>query len=247
VASQTAAVAAAIRMRGVGLVSPAGEVILRDLDWEVDEGAIAVVVGPSGAGKSRLLRLINRLDEPSAGELDILGRPQVEWEVGALRRAIGWVPQRPSLADGTGADNLDLPVRLGLVADRSGVGRAAAIAGLDDALLARPVTQLSGGERHRVALARALVLEPRVLLLDEPSSALHGAAAAGVLGAVKDWCASRRVTMCVVTHRIDDLDTLGGQLVVLEAGRIARRGPAAELVAEPAIRHLMTGREEAPA
>lgn len=233
-------------MRGVGLVSPAGEVILRDLDWELDEGAIAVVVGPSGAGKSRFLRLINRLDEPSAGELEILGRPQSEWEVGALRRAVGWVPQRPALAGRTGADNLALPVRLGLVADRTRAATAAAVAGLDEALLARPITQLSGGERHRVALARALVLEPRILLLDEPSSALHGAAAAEVLGAVKDWCAGRGGAMCVVTHRIDDLDTLGGEVVVLEAGRISRRGPAAELVAEPAVRHLMTGREEVP-
>lgn len=233
-------------MRGVGLVSPAGETILRDLDWELDEGAVAVVVGPSGAGKSRFLRLVNRLDEPGAGELEILGRPQSAWEVGALRRAVGWVPQRPALAGGTGADNLELPVRLGLVGDHDRVAAAAAVAGLDDALLARPVTQLSGGERHRVALARALVLEPRILLLDEPSSALHGAAAATVLGAVKDWCASRRVAMCVVTHRIDDLDTLGGEVVVLEAGRITRRGPAAALVAEPAVRHLMTGREEAP-
>ena len=235
-------------MRGVGLRSDDGNAILHDVDWEVPVGAVAVLVGSSGAGKSRLLRLVNRLDEPDGGTVEVLGRPQRSWDVGELRRAVGWVPQRPALVGGTAGDNLDLPARLGLIdASAERRRRVCALVGLGGELLSRPVGQLSGGERQRVALARALLLEPRVLLLDEPSSALHGAAAAEVLSAVKAWAAERDVTLAVVTHRLEDVTTLGGDLVVVEAGTVARRGPAAELSGDPEVRRLMTGRAEVPA
>ena len=83
----------AVELQDVQLTSNAGENILADISWHVDNGAIAAVIGPSGSGKTRLLRLLNRLDEPTAGAIRIFGKGLADWHPGELRRTVGWAEQ----------------------------------------------------------------------------------------------------------------------------------------------------------
>jgi len=229
------------------LQSLAGEQILTGISWALDQRAVAAVIGPSGSGKSRLLRLLNRLDEPTGGQVRMLGRALDEWVPRELRAAVGWVPQRPALSAGTGRDNLELPRRLGLV-DAETFGerceRAVEVAGASEQMLARSVTKLSGGERQRIAVARALVLSPRVLLLDEPTSSLDGAGAAALLARLRAWAADAGATLVVVTHRLVDVRALAGELLMLDGGRVVRSGNAEQLLDGAdgdRIRALMAG------
>jgi putative ABC transport system ATP-binding protein len=127
-----------------------GALVLDALTFALDEGATCVA-GPSGAGKSTLLRLLNRLADPGRGSVRYRGRDVREYDVLALRREVGLVPQLPALLDG-----------------------------LDDSFADRPARRLSVGEQQRVMLARALALEPKVLLLDEPTAALDERSKAAV-------------------------------------------------------------------
>jgi ABC-type methionine transport system ATPase subunit len=238
----------AVRLRGATLRSPSGQSILSGVDWQVDAGGVGVVIGHSGSGKSRMLRLLNRLDEATGGEVELFGQPVADWSPGELRRRVGWVPQRPALGAAGARAAFEIPVELGVVgagelAERR--DRVLAVAGIDDRLLDRSVAALSGGERLRIGLARALLLEPELLLLDEPTSALDGARGAAVLTAVLDWAGERGATLVVATHRIEDVRRLGGELLVLTDGRVDRSGSTAELIDEPAVRELLTGRAEA--
>lgn len=223
---------AAVELRGAA-AGPAGAPVVAGVTWRVPAGGVGVIVGPSGSGKSRLLRLLNRLDEPAAGHVSVLGRPIADWPPRALRRAVGWVPQRPVLSEGTARDQLALPARLGVVAAGDAAARArdaARIAGVADELLARPVSVLSGGERTRVAIARALVLDPRVLALDEPTSGLDGASAAALLARLDQWRRTRGAALVVVTHRLADVRALGGQLLLVDGGGVALAGDTAAVL-----------------
>ena len=148
--------------------------MLRDLSATIPAGA-SCVAGPSGSGKSTLLRLLNRLADPDAGVVRYRGRDVREYDPLALRREVCLVPQLPALLEGTVADN----VALRRAARRPRCRRRArcsSCAGLDASFADRDASQLSVGEQQRVMLARALALEPAVLLLDEPTSALDEAA-----------------------------------------------------------------------
>ncbi len=240
----------ALSLRGACVLGTGGAVLLRDVDWQVPAGDVAVIVGRSGSGKSQLLRVFNRLNELASGSLEILGRDVRAWSVAALRRRVGWVPQRPQLGQQTAEQALLLPQQLGLVRPADVETRraeATSIAGLDESLLGRPIGRLSGGERHRVALARALLLAPEVLLLDEPSSALDGESAAAVLTALLEWRERSGATLVVVTHRIEDVRRLGGHMLVLDQGRVVRAGRSTKLLADPEgvdVHVLLTGRTE---
>jgi putative ABC transport system ATP-binding protein len=154
-----------------------GALVLDALTFALDEGATCVA-GPSGAGKSTLLRLLNRLADPGRGSVRYRGRDVREYDVLALRREVGLVPQLPALLDGTVEMNVGFGARLaGRPVDVRG---ALDLAGLDDSFADRPARRLSVGEQQRVMLARALALEPKVLLLDEPTAALDERSKAAV-------------------------------------------------------------------
>ena len=137
-------------------------------------GAITAVVGPSGAGKSTLLRTINRLIDPTAGEVYLDGEPTSRMDPLKLRRRVGMVFQLSALFGATVEEATLYGARLaGRDAD---AGRLLEMAGLDAAFLGKAPQTLSVGEQQRVSIARALALEPQVLLIDEPTSALDEAA-----------------------------------------------------------------------
>ncbi len=229
-------------LRGVSC-SRGGAAVLRDVTLAIPAGAVTALVGPSGAGKTSLLRLLNRLDDPTAGEVSHDGRPLTGYPVRALRRRVGFVFQAPTMFAGTVADNLRAAIALGAAGTRSAAGAApdAALdatvgAALDAAELprdyaARDASQLSGGEKQRVALARALAAGPAVLLLDEPTAALDPETGARLVRTVARLPAERGVDVVMVTHRLGEARDASTMLVALEGGRVLASGPSAELFA----------------
>jgi len=194
-----------------------GAEILRNVDAGMPGGAVTAVVGPSGAGKSTLLRAVNRLIEPTAGEVYLGGEPTSRMDPLRLRRRVGMVFQVPALFGGTVEEAVLYGVRLaGRGAD---AGRLLEMAGLDASFRARAPQDLSVGEQQRVSIARALALEPEALLMDEPTSALDGAARRRIEQLVRELNASLGLTIVVVSHDLDQVERVADRVVVLVGGR----------------------------
>jgi putative ABC transport system ATP-binding protein len=175
---------------------------------------VTAVLGPSGAGKSSLLRLLNRLADADAGTVRFEGRDVRELDPLELRRRACLVPQLPAPVEGTVADNVSLGPRLcGREAD---VGRALEQAGLDGSFADRRPERLSVGEQQRVMLARALALEPEVLLLDEPTAALDEGSRAGVERTLAELARARETSMVLVTHERAQAERLADRVVTMD-------------------------------
>jgi putative ABC transport system ATP-binding protein len=214
-------------LRGVGL-SRGGRAVLEDVSASIHAGATAIV-GPSGSGKSTLLRLLNRLADPSEGEIDYRGRPLVEYEPLALRRQVALVPQLPVLLEGTVCSNLGYAARLaGEELDAPGCLRSA---GLDPEFAGRDVAKLSVGEQQRAMLARALAQRPRVLLLDEPTSALDHAARDAIEAALAELRRELEISIVLVSHDPEQARRLSEWVVRLEAGRVVGCGRLEQVLA----------------
>lgn len=166
-----------LRLSEVSWRAPDGRLVLDGVSLSLAPGDLAWLRGPSGGGKSSLLRLINRLAEPSGGSITLLGKPLAAWEPPQLRRRVGLLAQSPVMLPGTVEHNLGLAFAFKAAQGQTAPGRAALRAGLDGlglegVDLEAPALGLSLGQRQRLALARLLLLDPQVLLLDEPVSAL---------------------------------------------------------------------------
>ena len=190
--------------------------MLDDVSVRIADGATALL-GPSGSGKSSLLRLLNRLSDPDLGTIHFKGQDVRRLDVLALRRRAVLVPQLPAPLPGTVAEN----VRYGpSLCDREAdVNSCLGRAGLARTYAAREAAQLSVGEQQRVMLARALALEPEVLLLDEPTSALDEAARDGVERTLAEL-ARGGVAMVLVTHDRGQAERIATQVVELREGRV---------------------------
>jgi putative ABC transport system ATP-binding protein len=181
----------------------------------IPSGSTAVV-GPSGCGKSTLLRLLNRLADPDEGTVRFHGTDVRELDPLELRRRVGLVPQLPAPVPGSVADNVCFGPRLhGRDVDPE---RPVRLAGLDRSFLDRDASRLSVGEQQRVMLARALALEPEVLLLDEPTASLDAAATEAVEDALRSL---HGVSFVLVTHDAGQADRLAGRTIHLRDGRVA--------------------------
>lgn len=207
-----------------------GRAIVDDVTVDVHDGDVLAVVGPSGSGKSSLLRLLNRLDEPTGGTVYLDGRDYRTLPPRDLRRRVGMVMQAPALFPGTVADNVRFgPRQRG--ADLTDGAAEALLAQVGLAgFAARDVDRLSGGEAQRVALARAVANEPSVLLLDEFTSALDEASKRDVEALVQDVIAARRLTCVVVTHDLVQAARLATHALALRAGRVEHAGPVREVL-----------------
>jgi len=206
--------------------------LVRDVTIDVHEGDIFIVFGPSGSGKSTLLRLLNRLDEPTAGTVLLDGTDYRSLSPRAVRQRVGLVPQQPALIEGTVAENVtwgprlrEAPVdtdRMQELLDRLG------LAGFQN----READSLSGGEAQRVAIARTLFNDPDVVLLDEPVSSLDAVATDRVESLLADVMAAYSLTAVLVTHDADRARRLGARGIRLEEGRVVRRGATGKVVAD---------------
>jgi putative ABC transport system ATP-binding protein len=203
-----------------------GDAVLLDaVSADIHEGACTAVAGYSGSGKSTLLRLLNRFVDPSTGTVAFCGAPLNDHDVLRLRRRVGLVAQQPVLLADRVADDL----RVGRP-DLTDAGAAALMSqvGLPAAMLSRRTDGLSGGEAQRVCLARALAVEPEVLLLDEPTSSLDPASAAAVEDVVRELVRGGR-TAVLVSHDAGQARRIADQVLVLRRGALVETGPANEV------------------
>jgi ABC-type sulfate/molybdate transport systems ATPase subunit len=191
------------------------------------------VLGPNGAGKTTLLRLMAGLEAPSAGTVEIDGVRTVHADA-ALRRRIAYATQRAGLLSTSVVRNVELPLRW------RGVGRAARHAALAalrrlgvEHLADRPGPALSGGEAQRVSLARALALDPRLLLLDEPAAGLDAEARRSFLDDLAGLLADRAITVVHVSHRPDEALRLSDRVMVLVEGAVRQLAEPSRLLREP--------------
>lgn len=206
------------------------KVLVQDVSFELQPGEILAIAGPSGSGKTSLLRLLNRLDEPTSGTVYVEGIDYRTCEPRVLRRKLGMVTQRPYLFPGTVAENLRFgPAQRGETLPQDTVDNLLSRVGLNG-YAARHVSNLSGGEAQRVSLARTLANSPLVLLLDEPTSALDEAAKLEVEALIQNIMRDQKLTCVMVTHDLAQAGRLAQRALLLEAGRTGRIGPVQEVL-----------------
>jgi putative ABC transport system ATP-binding protein len=210
--------------------SVGGLKLVDDISVQVRAGEVLAVVGPSGAGKSSFLRLLNRLDEPTAGTVLLEGLDYRLIPPRELRRRVGMVTQRAFLFPGTVYQNVGFgPRQRGEVISEARADELLARVGLSG-YADRDVANLSGGEAQRVSLARALANSPLVLLLDEPTSALDDDAKSQVEGLIGDIIRDTGLTCVVVTHDFAQASRMATRVMTLQRDRAIRIGPIAEIL-----------------
>jgi len=225
----------AFRLEGVQ-VERNGRSLLHGVDTRIPAGRITVLFGPSGAGKSTLLRLLNRLDEPSAGEIRYRGEPITALPVRTLRCRVGFVFQTPVLFPGTVRSNL---AEAGLLAGlpphevEARVPSALELAGVEPLLLERDGAGLSVGQKQRVTLARALMTAPETLLLDEPTSALDPVSSDHLLETLRTLREERGLTVVLTTHRLVEIRGTADHGIMLQEGRLVEEGNARRILEAP--------------
>jgi len=207
-----------------------GKRILDGVSLDVASGETVAIVGPSGAGKSSLLRLLDRLDEPTGGTVYLDGTDYRTIPPERLRKRVGLVPQNPALRSGTVRENVTIGPRLrGETVREERLSELLAAVGLGG-YADRSTSDLSGGEAQRVAIARTVANDPEVLLLDEPTASLDSAAEAEVERLLADLLASGDRTVVLVTHDERQAERLADRVARLRDGRIVDVGTPREVI-----------------
>jgi osmoprotectant transport system ATP-binding protein len=226
-----------IELRGVRK-SLGGREVLGPTDLIVAAGRTTVLLGPSGCGKSTLLRLILGLLWPDGGTVAIDGQPFIPATALSVRRRIGYVVQDGGLFPHlTAFGNTALVARyLGWPRDRIAkrISELSALARLPVDFFSRYPSQLSGGQRQRIGLMRALMLDPSVLLLDEPLGALDPLVRAELQSDLRDAFRALGKTVVLVTHDLAEAAYFADEIVLLRDGRIVQRGLPADFAQTPA-------------
>ena len=209
------------------------------LSLEVQEGETLVLLGPSGCGKTTTLKMINRLIEPTSGEIEVNGVNVLQKDAVELRRSIGYVFQGIGLFPHmTIEENVTIVPRLLGWSDESKQRQAAELLTLvqldPDQYASRYPHELSGGQQQRVGVARALAADPDYLLMDEPFGALDPITREGIQDEFAQLEAIIQKTIVFVTHDVFEAVTLGDRIAIMEAGEIVQLGTPTELLTQPA-------------
>jgi len=215
----------ALEFRDVSFARPGGMRVLDRFDLAVESGEVVALVGRSGAGKSTLLKLVNRLLEQDSGEVIVEERNTREWEPIRLRRRVGYVLQEVGLFPHmTVAENIGIVPRLERwTPDRieARVAELLDLIGLDRRTFAgRWPDELSGGQRQRVGVARALAVDPPILLMDEPFGALDPVTRVELHAEFRRIQERVKKTVVIVTHDMREASVLATRIGVLDAGRL---------------------------
>jgi len=199
------------------------QMVLKDVSVDVQNGDLLVIIGPSGSGKSSLLRSINRLNEIDSGTILLDGQSIHEMPVTELRCKVGMMFQKTSPFDGTVADNIAFGASLtGETLSRDRILELMELASLEAEYIDRPANELSGGQEQRLGIARALALNPSVLLLDEPTSALDPIATHNVEDSLLKLRDNTNLTMIWVSHSIEQARRIGNRVLLLDEGCVVR-------------------------
>lgn len=208
-----------------------GATVLHDVSLDVTMGELLVVIGPSGSGKSSLLRCVNRLNEIESGTIELDGRSIYQLPVTELRRQVGMMFQKTAAFEGTVADNIAFGARLqGETLPRAAILELMAQVSLEAELADKRATELSGGQEQRLAIARALALNPSLLLLDEPTSSLDPIATNHVEEALMRLREQSNLTMIWVSHAIEQARRVGSRVLLLDGGRVIREDTVAAML-----------------
>jgi osmoprotectant transport system ATP-binding protein len=226
--------AAGISFANVIYTLPSGRTLLHDINLTLAPGSTTALLGRSGSGKTTVLRMVNRLVQPTSGKVEVGGRSTRDYDVLQLRRSIGYVIQETGLfphmtIERNAALALEL-AGMALAEREQRTTEVLSLAGLDADFRTRYPWQLSGGQRQRVGLARALACDPGILLLDEPFGALDPLTRAEMQTMLRDLLARVGKTVLLVTHDLDEALYLAQRVVFLEAGKIVADLPTTEVL-----------------
>lgn len=229
-----------VRMRDVrARYTPDGSLVLDGLDLDLTPGKRVALVGPSGAGKSTVAALLLRSLDPAGGTVTLNGTDVTAFAPDQVRRLIGGCPQDPHIFDATVRDNLKLARPQATDAELADAAARARLLPWIESLsdgwgthVGARGARMSGGERRRLALARALLADPALMILDEPTAHLDRPTAAALTADLLR--ATRGRTTLLITHDLTGLEEID-EIVVLDAGRVVQRGTHAELLARPGL------------
>ena len=237
----------AIECRGVGYALSGGRALVHGLSLEVRHGETLVLLGRSGSGKTTTLKLINRLLDPTSGEVLVEGRATTAWDPIRLRRHIGYVIQEVGLFP-----NMTVERNVGIVPEledwaeeriRARAQELLRLVGLDPAEYAgRRPRELSGGQRQRVGVARALAADPPILLMDEPFGALDPVTRSELQQEFRQLAARLAKTIVFVTHDLREALLLGTRIALLAEGRLVAVHPPQEFLraSDPEIQQFVS-------
>ncbi len=242
----------AVLWREVSKAYPDGHVALDRVNLEVASGEVLAILGTSGSGKTTLLKMVNRLIEPTSGEVLVRGIPATQWDPIELRRSMGYVIQDVGLMP-----HLDILANVGLVPRLRGQSRpqredrarsTLETVGLDPGRFARLMPhQLSGGQRQRVGVARALAADPDLILMDEPFGALDPITRRELQDEFRELQRRLGTTVVFVTHDIREACRIADRLAIVDGGRLIQHGLASDLIERPADAFVRTFFQDAEA
>lgn len=228
-----------IRYQGVSMSYDGKEKVLDDLNFEIKEGEFFVLVGPSGSGKTTTLKLINRLIEQTEGDIFFQGKNIKDYPLREMRLEMGYVLQEIALFP-----NLIVAENIGLIPEMKKINKKE-IAERVDSLLKqvdldpkvyknRLPEDLSGGEKQRIGILRAIAANPKVLLMDEPFSALDPISRGQLQDLVKDLHEDYKITTVFVTHDMREAIKLADRICLMRDGKVVQIGSPEDLVNNPA-------------
>jgi putative ABC transport system ATP-binding protein len=211
--------------------------ILHHLTLDVQAQQLTLIIGPSGGGKTTLVRLLNRLEDPTSGRILLHDRDLTDYDPLELRCRVGLVAQKPFMFAGTVLENLQVSYALRRqpppAAEHPALRQALDFCRLEKELLSRQARSLSLGQQQRVSLARTLITGPEVIVLDEPTSALDRPTGDRLADTLQEICRSGGKTVVMVSHDLRLAERIADHLAYLEGGRIIEEGGARQLLTAP--------------
>ncbi|MCP4705715.1 MAG: ATP-binding cassette domain-containing protein [candidate division Zixibacteria bacterium] len=203
---------------------------VKNFSYSFEKGNIYNIIGPSGAGKTSFLRLLNRLDDPSEGEIFYQDKPLKSYQPTRLRECISLIFQETYLFPGTVGSNLEY-----CISDCTPheIKSYLEQVGLDSQFINKDVSELSVGEKQRVAIARSLVLKPEILLLDEPTASLDPTLSQTIEHLILSLINEYSLTAIMITHNPEQAKRMGGKTLLMVSGALVEDGETSELFTNP--------------
>ena len=227
-----------IEFINVGMTYPCGNVGLKNINLTINESEITVFIGPSGSGKTTLLKMINRLEDNTTGEVKINGKNVKEYNIHKMRWDIGYALQQVALFP-----HMNVEENIAIVPELKKWKKEKINARIDELLnmvglepekyRKRKPSELSGGEAQRVGIARALAADPKIILMDEPFSALDPITRANLQEDIKKLQKQINKTIVFVTHDIEEAFFLGDKICIIQDGELIQSGTKQEIISNP--------------